>query len=327
MPIRLQPLVWSFLLLAITLTGGPLEAAETYPTKPIKMVVPFPPGGGNDALARLVAKYLGENLGQQVIVDNRGGAGGIVGTQGVSKAAPDGYTLLLGYTGTLAINPHLYQNIPYDPVKDFAPISVVASTLLVLVVHPSLPVHNVAELIALAKAKPNTLNFASSGSGTGGHLVGESFKGAAGIEITHIPYKGTGPAIVDLLGGQVQMMFSVIPPALQHVQTGGLRALAVTSLARSTVMPDVPTVAEAGLPGFETVLRYGVLAPSGTAEPIIRRLSQEIRVIMQKADIKERLLTEGAETLSSTPEEYAAIIATELAKWGPVVKSSGAHVD
>jgi tripartite-type tricarboxylate transporter receptor subunit TctC len=195
------------------------------------------------------------------------------------------------------------------------------------VVHPSLPVRNVAELIALAKAKPNTINFASSGSGTGGHLVGESFKGAAGIEITHIPYKGTGPAIVDLLGGQVEMMFSVIPAALQHIQTGGLRALAVTSLTRSSTMPDVPTVAEAGLPGFETVLRYGVLAPAGTPEPIVQRVSQEIRVIMQKADIKERLLAEGAETLSSTPEQYAAIVSAELAKWGPVVKSSGAHVD
>jgi tripartite-type tricarboxylate transporter receptor subunit TctC len=327
MPTRQRLLIWGLVLCAVILGGNPVTAAEAYPGKPIKMVVPFPPGGGNDALARLVAKFLGESLGQQVIVDNRGGAGGIVGTQAVAKAIPDGYTLLLGYTGTLAINPHLYQNIPYDAVKDFAPVAVIASTPLVLVGHPALPARNVAELIALAKAKPNSINFASSGSGTGGHLVGESFKVAAGIEITHIPYKGTGPAIVDLLGGQVEMMFSVIPAALQHIQTGGLRALAVTSLTRSSTMPDVPTVAEAGLPGFETVLRYGVLAPAGTPEPIVNRLSQDIRVIMQRGEIKERLLAEGAETLSSTPEEYAAIIGAELTKWGPVVKSSGARVD
>ncbi len=324
----LQPLLRGFVVfIALLSATAAAFGADSFPAKPLKMVVPFPPGGGNDALARLVAKHLGDMLGQQVIVDNRGGAGGIIGTQAVAKSPPDGYTLLLGYTGTLAINPHLYKDIPYDPEKDFAPISLVASNPLVLVVHPSVPVHNVAELIALAKAKPNTLNFASSGSGTGGHLVGESFKGAAKIEITHIPYKGTGPAVVDLLGGQVQMMFSVIPAALQHIQTGSLRALAVTSLTRSTVLPDTPTVAEAGLPGFETVLRYGVLAPAGTPVEIVDRLSENIRAIMKRDEIKERLLAEGAETLSTTPAEYAKTISAELAQWGPIVKSSGARVD
>jgi tripartite-type tricarboxylate transporter receptor subunit TctC len=305
----------------------PAAAADTYPAHPIRFIVPQPPGGGNDALARVIAQKLGEQLGQQVVVDNRGGASGMIAAQMAAKSPPDGYTLFLGQTQTLAVNPHLYSDITYDPRRDFAPITLIASIPLVLLVHPSVPARNVRELIALAKAKPGQINFASAGNGSGAHLAGELFKSMTETDITHVPYKGTGPALTDLLAGQVQMFFSTMPSAVPHIQAGTVRALAVTGPTRSPVLPDVPTVAESGVPGFAVALHYGILTSVGTPPPIVVKLNQEIRRVMTDPAVVARLASEGAEVLTSTPEEFAADTAAELAKWGQVVHESGAHVD
>lgn len=316
-----------FLVTLSALVCGPADGADVYPTRPLRFIVPVPPGGGNDALARVLAQKLGENLGQQVVVDNRGGASGMIAAQMAAKAPPDGYTLFLGQTQTLAVNPHLYSDIAYDPQRDFAPISLIASIPLVLLVHPSVPVRSVGELVSLAAANPGRINFASSGNGSGAHLTGELFKSMTRIDITHVPYKGTGPALTDLLAGQVQMFFSTLPSAVPYVQAQTLTALAVTGPARSPVLPDVPTVAEAGVPGFAVALRYGVLTSAGTPQPVVTRLNQEIRRVLQDPAVENRLTGEGAEPLTSTPEEFAADIAAELAKWGKVVRDSGAHID
>ena len=312
-------------LLAIT----PLVYAQagSYPTKPIRLVVPFPPGGATDILARAIGQRFSEVLGQPVIVDNRPGAGGNIGSELVAKAAPDGYTLLMGTVGTHAINPSLYAKMPYDHVKDFAPVILVAGVPNVLVVHPSVPARTVGEFIAYAKANPGKLNFASSGSGTSIHLAGELFKVMAGVQMTHIPYKGSAPAIQDLLGGQVQLMFDNLPSALPQIKAGKLRALAVTSANRTPALPDVPTVAEAGLAGFEASSWFGVLAPAGTPPATIARLNAEGVKWLATPEAKERMHNLGANAAGGTPEDFAAHIRAETVKWARVVKDSGAKAE
>jgi tripartite-type tricarboxylate transporter receptor subunit TctC len=302
------------------------DPALDYPTHPITLIVPYAPGGGNDVLARGVAEPMGKALGQQIVVENHGGAGGSIGTRQVAKAAPDGYTLGLGGTGTLAIDPTLYPNAGYDPRKDFAPVGLIATSPLIVLVNPSLPAHNIKELIALAKAQPGKLNYASAGRGSGIHLGTVLFAETAGINITHIPYKGSGPALTDLLGGHVAIYFSSLPPAIGLVKEGKLRALGVTGLQRSPIFPDVPTVAEQGLPGFEAVLHYGIVAPAGTPRPIVDRLNAALRAALNSDDVHRRIATEGAEPLPTTPDEYATDIDREETKWSALVKKSGANV-
>ena len=264
-------------LIAAT-AGAPTAApAQDYPTRPITLVVPYAAGGGNDAMARIVADKMSKTLGQQIVIENRGGAGGSIATRAVVKAPSDGYTLVLGGTGTLAINPTLYGNVGYDPRKDFAPVGLIGTSALVVLVHPSLPARSIGELIALAKAQPGRINYASAGSGSGIHLATELFQFMAGIKLTHIPYKGSGPALTDLIGGHVNIYFSSLPPAQGVAKDGKVRALAVTGATRSAVLPDLPTVAEAGLPGFEAVLHYGIVAPAGTPRPIIGKLNAALR--------------------------------------------------
>ena len=302
-------------------------SAQTYPVKPIRIVVPFPPGGATDILARDVAQKLTEAWGQQVIVDNRPGAGGNIGSELVAHSAPDGYTLEMGTVGTHAINASLYAKMPYDHVKDFAPVILVAGVPNVLVVNNAVPANSVAELIAYAKANPGKLNFASSGNGTSIHLSGELFKVMAGVQMTHIPYKGSAPALQDLLGGQVQLMFDNLPPSLPQIKAGKVRALAVTSLTRAPALPDVPTVAESGLPGFEASSWFGILAPAGTPPAIVAKLNAEIAKWLATPEAKEKLAKQGANAAGGTPEDFAKHIAAETAKWAKVVKDSGAKID
>ena len=306
-------------LLGAAVTCAP-ASAQDYPTKPITLVVPFPAGGGNDALARLVAEKMSRALGQQVVVENRGGAGGTIATRAVAKTTPDGYTILLTYTGTLAINPSLYPNAGYDPRKDFAPIGLIGSLPSVLVVHPSLPVHSVAELIAYAKANPGKVNYAFV-PGTVGHIGTELFAKTAGIELTKIPYKGNGDALGNLIGGHVSMMVLAIVPIIGNVKAGTLRALAVTSGERSALLPDVPPIADSGLPGFAAVIRYGLAAPPGTPRPIIDRLNKELRAALAADDLRAKLAADGAVAEPGSPEDYAAAIDADEKKWAPIVKS------
>jgi tripartite-type tricarboxylate transporter receptor subunit TctC len=313
------------LALIACLQGG--AAAQDYPTRPITLVVPFPPGGSTTIVARSVADKLSEALGQQIVVDNRGGAGGTVATRAVAHATPDGYTILLGYTGTLAIGPTLYPNCGYDPRKDFAPIGLIGHAPTSLVVHPSFNVHSVKELVAYAKANPGKVNYGSAGVGTVSHVSGVYFANAAGIELTHIPYKGTGPALTDLLGGHIPMAFAPIPATHANIAEGKLRGLAVTSAKRSSLLPDVPTIAESGIPGFEASLFYGLVAPAGTPRPIIEKLNKALRDALATDDVHKRLATDGTEPLASTPEEYAAHIDRDEIKWSKVVKDSGAKAE
>ena len=299
-------------------------AQPGYPDHPITLIVPYAPGGGNDVIARAVAEPMGKSIGQPVVIENRGGAGGSVGTRQVAKAPPDGYTLGLGGTGTLAIDPTLYPNVGYDPRKDFAPIGLIATSPLIILVSEAVSARNLQELIALAKTQPSKLNYASAGSGSGIHLGTVLFAEKAGIDLTHIPYKGTGPALTDLLGGHVQIYFSSLPPAVGLVKQGKLRALGVTSLKRSASFPDVPTVAEQGLPGFEAVLHYGIVAPAGTPRPVVDRLNGALRAALDDPKVRDHLATEGAEPLPTSPEEYAADIDREETKWSALVKKSGA---
>ena len=302
-------------------------SAQAYPTKPIRIVVPFPAGGTTDVLARAAAQKLAETLGQPAVVDNRPGAGGNIGAELVAKSAPDGYTLLMGTVGTHAINPGLYPKLPYDHVKDFAPVILVAGVPNVLVINPALPVNSVPELIAYAKANPGKLNFASSGNGTSIHLSAELFKTMAGVQMTHVPYKGSAPALQDLVGGQVQLMFDNLPSSLALIKGGKLKALAVTSGARAAALPDVPTLAESGLPGFEASSWFGLLAPTGTPSSVIAKLNGEIAKWLATPEAKEKLLAQGANAAGGTAEEFAQFIAAETAKWQKVVKESGAKVD
>ncbi|MEA2993994.1 MAG: hypothetical protein QOD40_2914 [Alphaproteobacteria bacterium] len=298
--------------------------AQSYPDHPITLVVPYAAGGGNDVLARLVAERMSKSLGQQIVIENRGGAGGTIATRQVAKSAPDGYTLLIA-TSSLAINPSLYPNIGYDPRKDFAPVGLIASSSNVVLVHPSVPASSIAELIALAKASPAKLNFASTGSGSSVHLAAELFASMAGIKLTHVPYRGSAPALTDLLGGHVDIMFGTLPPSVGLVLQGKLRALAVTGPQRSSALPELPTVAEAGLAGYEAVLHYGLVAAAGTPRPIIDKLNTALRAALAEEALQQRLAVEGADPLPSTPEEYAADIDREEIKWSKIVQESGAR--
>ena len=316
-----------FVAFALALIGPAVHAQTTYPAKPVRFVVPFPAGGTTDILARAVAQKLSETWGQQVIVDNRPGAAGNIGSELVARSAPDGYTLLMGTVGTHAINQSLYEKLPYDPVKDFTPVVLVAGVPNVLVVNPSVPAQSVAELIAYAKANPGKLNFASSGSGTSIHLSGELFKVLTGVQITHVPYKGSAPALTDLMGGQVQLMFDNLPSSLAFVKAGKLRALAVTSTTRAAALPDVPTMVEAGVSGFEASSWFGMLAPTGTPRDIVLRINAEVAKWLATPEAREKLAGQGAIVAGGAPEDFARHIASESAKWARVVKASGAKVE
>jgi tripartite-type tricarboxylate transporter receptor subunit TctC len=301
--------------------------AQEYPNRPVTIVVPYPPGGGVDVLARVIAEKLSAALKQQVIVDNRGGGGGNLGTRSVAKADPDGYTLLLGHTGTMAINPTLYANPGYDPRKDFAPIGLIASMPVALIAHPSFPAKTTAEVIALIKKEPGKHNFGTSAIGTGSYLCAELFKSMAGLDMTLVPYRGTAPLMNDLLGGHVPVAFGVLPPALGNLQAGKLRALAVTSKTRFSGLPDVPTVDQSGLPGFEAVLRYGLVAPAGTPKAIIERLNKELRALVNTDDVKKRIFNEGGDPVTSSAEEHAADIDQEEKKWAALIKKLNLKVE
>ena len=318
----------SFSLFVMVISFLPVTVlAEVYPSKPIRIVAPFPPGGPADILSRIIGHKLSQSWGQQVIVDNRPGAGGNIGADLVAKAAPDGYTLLLGFVGTHAINASLYAKMPYDNVKDFEPVSQIAAVTIVLVVHPSVPASSIKELIALAKSKPGQLTFGSPGNGTPQHLAGQLFNTMAGVDMLHVPYKGAVPALTDLLGGQLSMIFSSMPPALPLVKTGKIRALGVTSATRSPAASDIPTISESGLPGYEVKNWYGILAPRGTPKEIVSKLNAEIVKILNMPDVKESLAVQGAEPVSGTPEQFAAYIKEETEKWAKIVKYSGARLD
>jgi tripartite-type tricarboxylate transporter receptor subunit TctC len=302
--------------------------AQDYPTRPITLVVPYAAGGGNDVMARIVAEKMSKTLGQQIVIENKGGAGGSIATRQVAKAAPDGYTLGLSGTGTHAINPTLYHNVGYDPRKDFAPVGLIATCALVVIVNNDVPARTIPELIALAKREDGKLTYASAGVGSGIHLGAELFAAMAGITLTHVPYKGSSPALTDLIGGHVAIYFSSLPPAIALIKEGKVRALAVTGPQRSPLLPDLPTVDEAGpLPGYEAVLHYGIVAPAGTPRPIIEKLNAAMRAATAQPDVRERIAADGAEVMSMSPEEYAADIDREETKWSAVVKRSGAKVE
>ena len=304
-----------------------LAQGQAYPAKPVRIVVPFPAGGTTDILAREVAARLSQTLGQPVVVDNRPGAGGNIGAELVAKSPADGYTFLMGTVGTHAINASLYSKLPYDHVRDFAPVILVAGVPNVLEVNPSVPVNSVQELIAYAKANPGKLNFASSGSGTSIHLAGELFKVMTGVQMAHVPYKGSAPALADLAGGQVQLMFDNLPSSLQLIKGGKLRALAVTSAQRSSALPDLPTVAEAGLPGFEATSWFGLLAPAGTPPEVVARINGEVAKWLASPEAKDKLAAQGAIAAGGSADDFTRHIAAETAKWQKVVKESGAKVE
>jgi tripartite-type tricarboxylate transporter receptor subunit TctC len=316
--------IWKILLgaaAALGMAGGSGDAqAQTFPNRPITLVIPFVPGGSTSIVGRVIADKMSQLLGESIVVDNRPGAGGTVGTKVVAKSNPDGYTILLGYTGTLAIEPSLYKNAGYDPRKDFAPIGMIGHAPNSLVVHPAFPAKTVAELIAYAKANPGKVNFGSAGVGTVSHIAGEYFAQVAGIKLVHIPYKGTGPALTDVLGGHIPMAFAPIPASHANVSAGLLRALAVTSATRSSLLPEVPTVAESGLSGFDVSLYYGLVAPAGTPRPIIDKLNTQLRAALDSEEVKKQLAQDGTEITPGTPEDYADFIAKDERKWSELLK-------
>ena len=298
-----------------------------YPSRPIRLVVPFTPGGSTDILARAIGQELTKAWGQSVVVDNVPGAGGAIGADKVAKAPADGYTLLMGHIGTLAVNPSLYPKLPYDPVKDFAPVAWVARVPNVLVVHPSVPAKNVRELVALAKAKPGQLNYGSGGNGSAANLATEYFKLQTGASLLHIPYKGTAPAVTDLMGGQIQVLFTGAPAVIGQLKSGQLRALAVSSPQRLEALPGVPTVAESGYKGFEADQWYGVVAPAGTPPAIIGKLNGQINQALKSAELQTRLTAEGAVAVPGTPEAFGQLITSEIARWKPVIGSGRVKAD
>jgi tripartite-type tricarboxylate transporter receptor subunit TctC len=312
---------------ALALSPFAVQAQAAFPSKALTIVVPFSAGGTTDILARVVGQYMSKDLGQPVIVDNRAGAGGNIGAQMVARAAPDGYTLLMGTVGTHAINQSLYKKMPFDPIKDFAPITRVALVPNLLVANPGQPYKNVKELIAYAKANPGKVTFASSGSGTSIHLSGEMFSQMAGVEMQHIPYKGSAPALTDLLGGQTAIMFDNMPSVIGHVKAGKLRPLAVTTPQRSPALPDVPTIAEAGVPGYSATSWFGLLAPANTPAPVIAKLNASILKALADPEVKKKMAEQGAEPHGEKPEQFAEFIRSETAKWGQTVKKSGATAD
>lgn len=313
--------------LAVLGIASPGAFAQHYPSKPIRYIVPFPPGGGQDLVVRALAPRMTEALGQTVLVDNRPGAATMVGAELAAKSPPDGYTVFNGSNTTLSINPNLYGKVPYDPIRDFAPVTYIASLPNLLVVHPSLPVRTVKELAALARVRPGQLNFGSSGTGTPGQLAGVMFGDAAGVKLVHVPYRGSSQALTALISGETQIMFSSITSTLPFVKSGRMRAIAVTGAKRSLAAPELPTVAEAGFPGFEAVTWYGLFVPAGTPAPIIARLNTEMVKILHATDFRDWLITQGADPVGSTPEELAAFVKSELVKYARIVKASGMRPD
>ena len=319
----MQSIVTLTLCFLLALGIPALVCAQAYPTKPVRLVVPFPPGGGADATARLLGEKLAPSLGQPVVVENRSGAAGRVGTTFVARAAPDGYTLLMASTTVVIIAPALYPEMPYKSPDDFSSISLLAKDFFALVVHPSVPARSVKELIALAKARPGELNFASSGPGDANHLAPELFQLQAGVKMFHVPYKGSGPGTLSVIMGETDLMFSNIIPALPHVKSGKFRALGISSLKRSAILPEVPTIAEAGVPGFEVVPFYAIMAPAGVPRDIGQRLNAELVKALQLPDIKSRFVSFGTEIVGSTPEQLEKEIRTEIARWSKVIKQAG----
>jgi len=311
-------------VLALGLAGG--ASAQSYPTKPVRLIAPFPPGGSTDLIARLVAQRLSEALGQQVIVENRAGAGGTIGVELAARSAPDGYTIVMGHVGTFGFNPSLYPKLPYDAIRDFAPITNLAFVPNGMVVHPSLPVKTAGDFVKMARARPNELLFGSGGNGSAAHLAAEYFRILAKIQLVHVPYKGTGPALIDLIAGQTTMMITGMTAVMPHVKSGKLKLLGVATLKRLPGMPEVPAIAET-VPGYDANQWYGVLAPAATPREIVTKLNAEIVKILRRPDVKERLAADGAEPIGNTPEEFGAFIKTEIARWAPVVKASGARPD
>jgi tripartite-type tricarboxylate transporter receptor subunit TctC len=303
------------------------SGAGQYPDKPIRVILSVPAGGTPDVVARMVTPGLASLLGQQLVVDNRGGAGGMIGAEIVAKAAPDGYTLFVSSPGALTILPHLRKVVPYDTLRDFAPISLIAIGPFLLITHPSVPAKSVKELIALARAEPGKLNYASAGNGTANHLAMELFKSMAGVNITHVPYKGAPQAVTDVLGGHMNMMFNSIAPVLQHVKAGRVRLLGVASARRSPQLPDTPTISEAGVPGFEAVNWFGLFAPAGTPKSIIARLNDALVKVVRAPELRAQFETQGSDPVGSSPEEFAAFIRRDLAMYARVVKVSGAKLD
>ncbi|HWP87704.1 MAG TPA: tripartite tricarboxylate transporter substrate binding protein [Burkholderiales bacterium] len=317
-----MPSLWSTVLPALLAFCSAGALGQSYPTRAIKLVVPSSPGGGTDIVARILGQKLSEQLGQQFVVENRAGAGTVIGNDAVAKSAPDGYTLLMGLS-TLAINPSMYAKLPYDALRDFAPISQSVSACNILILHPSVPAKTVTELIALARAKPGILTFGSAGMGTNPHLSGELFKSLARIDMVHVPFKGSGQSIISQLAGEIAANFPSVPTAMPYIKAGRLRGIGVTTLKRVEVLPDVPSIAEAGLPGYEATQWFGLLAPAGTPRPIIDRLYQESSRALRSADMKERMTAEGLEVVGGTPEEFASYIRSETEKWTQVIKAAG----
>jgi len=312
---------------AMLLAASGLAVGQVYPAKPIHFIVPYPAGGPLDTVARLLGQKVAESVREPVIVENKPGAGGNIGADFVAKSAPDGYTILMGAVATHAINPTLYAHIPYDPVKDFAPVTQVASTPNVLVVNPSLPVSSVKEFIAYAKAHPGALNFGSGSTGSAGHLAGELFKAMSGVQMVHVPYKGAGPAMQDLIGGRIQLMFDNLASSLGQMRAGKVKALAVTTARRSALAPELPTIAESGLPGFDISTWFGVFAPGGTPRDLVQRLHDEFVKALADPAVREAMTKLGAEPVGSTPAQFAAYIRSEARKYAEVIKASGARVD
>ena len=312
--------------LGTLLFGGP-ATAQDYPSRPVKIVVPFPAGGSNDIIARILAQKLGERTGQTFLIENRGGAGGNIGADAVATSEPDGYTLLLTAPPPLTINAALYKNLPYDPAKAFAPIALVASVPIVLAVHPSVEANNVGEIIALAKAKPGTLNFGSSGNGSTNHLAGELLKSMTGIDIVHLPYRGAAPAMNDLIAGHIPMMFDNIPAVLPQVQAKSIKAIAVAGAKRATALPDVPTVAESGVPGFEASAWFGLVAPAKTPVAVLAKLESEVDAILKMPDVQKRFTELGAEPANISGAAFGRFLADETAKWTKIIQSSGATIN
>jgi tripartite-type tricarboxylate transporter receptor subunit TctC len=316
----------SAIAVAFLAFAAPLAFAQTFPTKPLRLIAPYPPGGGNDIISRILAEKLGPALGQNVIVENRAGAGGNVGTEVAARAPADGHTMVMGSLSH-AINASLYSKLPFDPVKDFAPITLVAAGAYVLVSHPSLPVRDVKALVALAKARPGQINYGSAGNGAGGHLGMELFKNMAGIDLVHVPYKGTAPAMAETVAGQVSLDMDNMLALLPQVKAGRLRPLAVTTLKRSPLLPEVPTMDESGYRSFEVSPWFGVLAPAATPKDVVARLNSEMVKVLRIPEVRDRLMQQGAEPVGNTPEQFGAYLVAEVAKWAKVVKATGARID
>ena len=318
---------WLLAILGVAVAAPPLAVAQSWPTKTIRIVAPSTPGDAPDVIARLIAEKLSPVLGQQVVVENKPGAGGVVGSEAVARAAPDGYMLIMGNAGSHGINAAVYSKLPYDIQRDFAPVSLVAIAPNIVVINPAVPATSLVEFIAYAKSQPGKLSYASGGNGSSAHMSMELFKSMAGVDIQHVPYKGSTPALTDLIGGQVAIFIGNMPPTVPHVKAGKLRALAVTTKARSALMPELPTMTEAGLPGYETVAWFGVLAPAGTPPDIVNRLSVEIGKIARSPEMRDRLVAMGAEPVGGTPEEFKTVIDRDIAKWKALAQKVGIKID